>query len=69
MATNNWSKEGQGGSYEGWSKARQAPRKYKTTDAQKKIAAAGRDVGKTCKGKVGSAFKECRVDVLAQHFK
>ena len=69
MTESNWNKKGKGGSYKGWTKSREAPSQYAKTDAQKKIAAAGRAVGKACKGKTGSAFKECRVDVLAEHFK
>lgn len=69
MTESNWSKKGKGGSYAGWTKAREAPSKYAKTPQQKKVAAAGRAVGKECKGKVGSAFKECRIDVLAEHFK
>ena len=68
MADSNWSKKGRGGSYAGWTKAREAPSKYAKTPQQKKIAAAGREVGKTCKGKTGSAFKECRIEVLEKLF-
>lgn len=68
MTDSNWSKKGRGGSYKGWTKAREAPSKYARTAQQKKIAAAGRTVGKECKGKTGADFKECRIEVLEKLF-
>jgi len=75
MATSAWKKEGQvsttpeaPGSYGGWVKGRKAPRKTPKTDQQKKIAAAGRAVGKECKGKEGSEFRTCRHEVLDKLF-
>jgi hypothetical protein len=63
-----WTKKGRGGSYAGWKKERHAPSSYAVTSQQKKVRDAGRDVGATCKGKKGSAFKECRSDVMRKHF-
>lgn len=63
-----WGKKGRGGSYAGWTKQRHAPSAYTRTTAQKKVAEAGREMGKECKGKTGSAFKECRSDVMRKHF-
>ena len=63
-----WTKKGRGGSYSGWKKERHAPRSYPITPQQKKVREAGRDVGKTCKGKSGSAFTECRTEVMEKHF-
>ena len=68
MVVSNWIKKGNGGSYKGWVKQREAPRSYAKTSQQKKIAAAGRAVGKECGGKKGSAFKECRIEVLEKLF-
>jgi len=73
--TSQWEKAGKEGrdpefpgSYGGWTKHRQAPSKYVKTAQQKAVAEAGREVGKVCKGKEGTAFKECRHDVMHKHF-
>ena len=58
-----WTKKGRGGSYSGWKKERHAPKSYAITEQQKLVRAAGRDVGKTCRGKKGSEFTECRSDL------
>lgn len=63
-----WGKKGRGGSYAGWTKQRHAPSSYAMTDQQKKVRAAGRDVGKKCGGKTGSDFTQCRADVMEDHF-
>jgi len=76
MAEGKWQKEGKTGStpeapgsYGGWVKPRRTPGSYPKTPQQKKVAEAGRAVGAACKGKTGSAFRTCRHEVLAEHFK
>ena len=55
------------GGYKGYVKVRAETRKYKKTPQQMKIAAAGREAAKECKGKHGSEFKECRTDIMQKH--
>ncbi len=55
-----WVKPGNGGSYRGYEYRRAAPKSYQTTPQQHKIGAVGREIGVACKGKTGSAFKECK---------
>ena len=75
MAGGLWQKEGQTGSdpefpgsYGGWVKPRRVARVTGRTAHQRAIGEAGREVGTTCKGKTGSAFKACRHDVMKKHF-
>ena len=76
MAEGRWHKEGRTGSdpeapgsYGGWVKQRRTPGKSPRTAQQMKIGVAGREVGEVCKGKTGGAFKTCRHEVMAKHFK
>jgi hypothetical protein len=52
-------KPGWPGSYRDYTYVRGAPAPYPKTAQQKKIGDKGRCVAKECKGKTGSAFKEC----------
>jgi hypothetical protein len=63
-----WAKAGAGGSYRGYKYERAAPMAYPTTAKQAAIGNAGREVGKTCKGKKGAEFKACRHGVMAAKF-
>lgn len=60
-----WVKPGAGGSYRSYIYVRAAPAAYPTTSQQKAIGDKGRCVGRECKGKTGSAFKECRHKCVA----
>lgn len=51
------------GGYKGYLYVRAAPRDYPKTKQQKYIAAVGRAVKDKCKGKKGSDFHACVVDV------
>lgn len=64
-----WIKIGAGGSYDGWVKVRNT-KKHKggKTAAQSRIAEAGRQVAKECKGKKGSDFTSCRAEVVQKFF-
>jgi len=59
-----WAKPGNGGSYRGYKYERAAPKDYPTTAHQKAIGNKGRAMGEKCKGKTGSAFKQCRHEAV-----
>ena len=48
-----------------WMKMRKEISEYPETKQQSKIRVAGKVVGKVCKGKKGSDFRACRVNVFA----
>ena len=56
------------GSFGGYVKPRARPSAYGTTAAQHKVAAAGRETGKTCKGKKGGDFRQCRHEIMKKAF-
>ena len=51
-----------------WIKERRPISKYKKTDAQKKIAEAGKEIAMECKGKKGNEFVVCRSSILEKFF-
>ena len=53
----------------GWIKQRKVPEKYRKTEQKSKIAEAGKEISKECKGKKGSEFTSCRHEVLNKLFK
>lgn len=52
-----------------WIKRRKKYKKYPKTDQQRKIAEAGEEIKKKCKGKKGEEFHSCRMEVLRETFK
>jgi len=51
-----------------WIKERKRPAPRKKTEHQKKVAKAGKLVGKRCKGKKGTEYRQCRHEVMKEVF-
>jgi len=56
------------GGYKGYTYFRDAPDEYPKTPQQRKVAEAGRRIGKECKGKHGADYTSCRAEILASIF-